>query len=70
MTEKETPETNQWDQVDDFKWLKSEHSPNWCVLPEEKRIPGQIWDMVKGVDIPGELGVDGILTKVGLGNES
>ena len=21
-----------WDQVDDFNWLRAEHSPNWSVL--------------------------------------
>ena len=21
-----------WDQVDDFKWLRAEHSPNWSTL--------------------------------------
>ncbi|KAI1654397.1 TBCC-domain-containing protein [Daldinia decipiens] len=34
---------SQWDQVDDFKWLKTEPSPNWVVLPEEKRIPEDVW---------------------------
>ena len=28
---------NQWDQVDDFNWLKATASPNWCVLPENER---------------------------------
>lgn len=26
-----------WDQVRDFKWLKSEPSPNWSILPEAQR---------------------------------
>lgn len=34
---------NQWDQVDDFKWLKADHSPNWAVLPEEDRLPEDVW---------------------------
>ncbi|KZF24547.1 TBCC-domain-containing protein [Xylona heveae TC161] len=34
---------NQWDQVDDFKWIKSEPSPHWSVIPSEKRIPENIW---------------------------
>lgn len=29
---------NQWDQVDDFGWLKVERSPNWSVLPEAERV--------------------------------
>ncbi|KAL1654359.1 hypothetical protein SLS61_002959 [Didymella pomorum] len=28
---------NQWDQIDDFKWLKAEQSPNWSILPEGER---------------------------------
>ena len=24
---------NLWDQVDDFKWLRKQHSPNWSILP-------------------------------------
>ncbi|KAI9822561.1 MAG: hypothetical protein M1827_000280 [Pycnora praestabilis] len=34
---------NQWDQVDDFRWLKAEHSPNWSVLALDKRIAEDIW---------------------------
>jgi hypothetical protein len=29
--------TNQWDQIDDFKWLKAEPSPHWSMLPESER---------------------------------
>lgn len=39
---------NMWDQVDDFKWLKSEHSPNWEVLPEAKRVQGRVWNDIRG----------------------
>lgn len=57
-----------WDQVDDFKWLKAEHSPNWSVLPEEKRIAEDIWkDKVPGY--PGA-GLDDILRTVGIGAEA
>ncbi|TRX90615.1 hypothetical protein FHL15_008588 [Xylaria flabelliformis] len=38
-----TPETNQWDQVDDFKWLKDTHSPHWGVLAESERILDDVW---------------------------
>ncbi|KAF7943238.1 hypothetical protein EAE96_011169 [Botrytis aclada] len=55
---------NQWDQVDDFKWLKAEHSPNWSILPEEERLKEEIWtDVIPGG--PG-VGLDDILKKVGL----
>ena len=43
MAEEQRAETNQWDQVDDFKWLKSEPSPNWAILPEEKRLSEAEW---------------------------
>jgi hypothetical protein len=32
-----------WDQVDDFKWLKAEHSPNWSILPPEAAVPDEVW---------------------------
>ncbi|KAI1109939.1 tubulin-specific chaperone C [Nemania sp. NC0429] len=38
-----TPETNQWDQVDDFKWLKDAASPNWTILPGECRVADGVW---------------------------
>ncbi|KAK8717326.1 hypothetical protein V6N13_044598 [Hibiscus sabdariffa] len=31
-------ETGNWENVDDFKWLRAVQSPNWCVLPENERI--------------------------------
>ncbi|KAI0471382.1 tubulin binding cofactor C-domain-containing protein [Xylaria cf. heliscus] len=41
--ESTTPETNQWDQVDDFKWLKDTPSPNWSVLADDDRILDDVW---------------------------
>ncbi|RFU24570.1 hypothetical protein B7463_g11767, partial [Scytalidium lignicola] len=56
---------NHWDQVDDFKWLKAEHSPNWSILPEGKRLGENIFtDVVPGG--PG-VGLDDILKKIGIG---
>jgi len=64
VSQNEEPARNQWDQVDDFKWLKAEHSPNWSVLPEEDRIPEHVWrDTVPGR--PG-LGAGDILKMVGV----
>lgn len=39
---------NLWDQVDDFKWLRAEHSPNWSVLqPDDARaIDGEGWEKI------------------------
>lgn len=34
---------NQWSQVDDFKWLRSEQSPNWNRLDPSKRISERVW---------------------------
>ena len=58
------PVVNQWDQVDDFKWLKAEHSPNWSILPEEQRLKEDVWVTV----VPGGpgVGLDDILKKTGL----
>ncbi|KAI1124908.1 tubulin-specific chaperone C [Nemania abortiva] len=43
-TNESTPrEANQWDQVDDFKWLKDTASPNWSILAEESRIADDVW---------------------------
>ena len=60
----EEPVENQWDQVDDFKWLKSEPSPNWSILPEGARLKDDIWKTV----VPGGpgVGLKDILQKVGL----
>jgi len=64
MTASEEPVQNHWDQVDDFKWLKAEHSPNWIILPQEERLSEEIWTKV----IPGGpgVGVDDILKKTGI----
>jgi len=53
-----------WDQVDDFKWLKAEPSPNWSILPADDIIQDDVWREV----VPGEPGwsLDDILKAVGL----
>ncbi|KIN00845.1 hypothetical protein OIDMADRAFT_123615 [Oidiodendron maius Zn] len=55
---------NQWDQVDDFKWLKAEPSPNWSIIPEGHRLQEDIWTTVV-TGGPG-VGLDDILKKVGI----
>lgn len=64
MTTQESPVQNQWDQVDDFKWLKAEHSPNWSVLPDESKLNEELWTSV----VPGGpgVGLEDILKKIGL----
>jgi len=60
----EGPVQNHWDQVDDFKWLKAEHSPNWSILPEEERLKEEVWTNV----VPGGpgVGLEDILKKIGI----
>ena len=64
MAESDKTEDNQWQHVDDFKWLKAEQSPNWGVLPEEQRLGIDIWKKTFP-GTPGE-GVNDLLRKVGL----
>jgi hypothetical protein len=63
-TEKDKDIKNLYDQVDDFKWLKAEHSPNWSVLNADKRIKDEVWREV----VPGspKSGVEEILKAVGI----
>jgi hypothetical protein len=35
--------SNQWNQIDDFKWLKAEASPNFSLLAESERIQDGVW---------------------------
>ncbi|CAI4220279.1 unnamed protein product, partial [Parascedosporium putredinis] len=39
---------NMWDQVNDFKWLKADHSPNWSVLAQDRRHMNSFWTDVVG----------------------
>ncbi|ROW07293.1 hypothetical protein VMCG_03867 [Cytospora schulzeri] len=58
-------DVNQWDQVDDFNWLKAEASPNWERLSGGKEaIPEDFWtETVKGGPL---LGTEDILRKAGI----
>ncbi|THW30321.1 TBCC-domain-containing protein [Aureobasidium pullulans] len=63
-TEKDAEIQNLYDQVDDFKWLKAEHSPNWSVLDKDKYIKNEVWkDIVPGSPTSG---VEDILKAVGV----
>lgn len=49
MTDVEKSTENQWNQVDDFKWLKAGHSPNWNILSDSQRLDEKVWkDIVPG----------------------
>ena len=51
-TESARPDsTNMWDQVDDFSWLRAEHSPNWGALQpgDEGTIESGQWELIKAL---------------------
>jgi hypothetical protein len=53
---------NQWNQIDDFKWLKVEASPNFSLLAESQRVDDEVWrDKVLG---HGSWGLDDVLNLV------
>lgn len=37
---------NMFDQVDDFKWLRAEASPNWSTLQEDETVQEQTWEEI------------------------
>lgn len=49
---------NQWDQIDDFKWLKAGPSPNFSILAEDKRVGEDVW---RKVSAAGEGDLDDLL---------
>lgn len=58
------PVENQWDKIDDFRWLKSTTSPNWSILPADAIISENVWtDFIPGGP---SIGLDDILRKVGV----
>lgn len=54
--------SNHWDEIDDFKWLKVEASPNFSLLAEPQRIQEEVWryDVVESEDLDSVLKVLGI----------
>lgn len=54
---------NMYAQVDDFKWLRNEPSPNWSLLPKDGMVDDKVWRET----VPGAgLSVDDILRAVRL----
>lgn len=53
---------NHWNQIDDFKWLKVEASPNFSLLEEAQRVEDGVWreKVVAGEDREDVLKVFGI----------
>ncbi|KAH7322807.1 tubulin binding cofactor C-domain-containing protein [Stachybotrys elegans] len=64
LTDAEKSAENQWDQVDDFKWLKAGPSPHWNVLSASERLGDAVWKDI----VPGKAGtsVEETLKKVGI----
>jgi hypothetical protein len=54
--------TNHWSEIDDFKWLKIEASPNFSLLAESERIKEEVWrdKVVDSEDLDDVLRVLGI----------
>lgn len=63
-SESEQHVENLWDKVDDFKWLKTDQSPNWSILNEPDRIEEKTWSGY----VPGaaNIGLEDILKRVGI----
>jgi len=51
---------NQWNQVQDFKWLKAQPSPNWRILLAEDIVTNDVWSKIRA-GVP-DLSLDDILT--------
>lgn len=49
MTSLEGTTSDQWDQVDDFNWLKAGHSPNWSILGRENQKGPDQWKRLQTV---------------------
>lgn len=64
MVEADAKVENQWEKVDDFKWLRNEQSPNWSILEEGQRLKEEVW---KGIGPEGSgSNVDAALKAVGI----
>jgi hypothetical protein len=34
---------DRWSQIEDFKWIKPEPSPNWSLLDPSDAVPEEVW---------------------------
>lgn len=57
-------EKGMWREVDDFKWLRAERSPNWRILEGGERVDEEVWREKVGGG-PG-VGVGDVLAAVGV----
>ncbi|TID14436.1 TBCC-domain-containing protein [Venturia nashicola] len=45
---------NRWNKVQDFQWIKAEHSPNWCEISFDDRVGDEVWrNVVSGDEVGG-----------------
>lgn len=56
-----------YDQVDDFKWLKTFSSPNWGLLPDSEVVTDQVWKKALAGE-PGTL-IDDTLQALGVSSK-
>lgn len=64
MTPDMAQSENQWNQIDDFKWLKAEPSPHFSILPDDERVAEEVWkDKLSSSD---DMSLDAILKDVGV----
>lgn len=38
--------SDRWSEVEDFKWLKSEPSPNWSLLDDASAVSEDVWSNI------------------------
>ncbi|KAF2641236.1 hypothetical protein P280DRAFT_468890 [Massarina eburnea CBS 473.64] len=64
LTDEIEASQNQWNQIDDFKWLKAEPSPHYNLMTEGDRVKEEVWkDTVPGGH---SVSLDDILRGVGV----
>ncbi|KAL1968231.1 hypothetical protein VTN77DRAFT_2066 [Rasamsonia byssochlamydoides] len=49
LDQNQPDDSDRWNQVEDFKWIKAEPSPNWSILDQNAAVPDEVWaEMVPG----------------------
>ncbi|KKA20297.1 Tubulin-specific chaperone c [Rasamsonia emersonii CBS 393.64] len=49
LDQNQPDDSDRWNQVEDFKWIKPEPSPNWSILDQNAAVPEEVWaEMVPG----------------------
>jgi len=43
LDQNQPDEADHWNQVEDFKWIKAEPSPNWSLLNQNDAVPEEVW---------------------------